>query len=99
MGARIASSIPDGGASVDGQSPAAHLRLQVDLGMTVRRQMWIPAAVFLGAIVLGVGCDYSTKARAESALSDEPNQAVSAIDPYVDLSLQHNEGTAFSFVR
>jgi lipoprotein signal peptidase len=65
----------------------------------VDRRKWVPAAVFFGALALGAGCDHSTKAWAESALEDEPNQSVSAIDPYVDLTLRYNEGTAFSFIR
>ncbi|MCA9604374.1 MAG: signal peptidase II [Myxococcales bacterium] len=63
------------------------------------RRVALPASLFLSAAILGGGCDLSTKHWAEETLADEPGQSMTVVDQYVDLSLQYNEGTAFSFVR
>jgi len=63
------------------------------------RRVGVPALLFVGAALLGGGCDLSTKHWAEERLSDLPGRTMSVIDPYVEMSLQYNEGTAFSFVR
>lgn len=63
------------------------------------RRVAIPAALFLSAAILGGGCDLSTKHWAEETLSERPGQSMTVVDRYVDLTLERNEGTAFSFIR
>jgi signal peptidase II len=45
------------------------------------------------------GCDQYSKSQAVDALSDAPGRTVSVLEPWVDLSLAFNRGTAFSVVR
>lgn len=48
--------------------------------------------------VAGGGCDLQTKAWAERTLVDLPGQSLAVVDPWLELSLAYNKGTAFSFV-
>lgn len=56
-----------------------------------------PAVWFLGTAVLASGCDLSTKTWAQHALG-RPGQATTVIDPWLELSLAYNRGTAFSVI-
>ncbi len=47
----------------------------------------------------GGGCDLQSKAWAESTLRDLPGQSLMLADPWLELSLAYNRGTAFSLVR
>jgi signal peptidase II len=60
----------------------------------LRRLGWFAATGLLGG-----GCDLHTKAWAERTLSALPGRSMSIIDPWVELSLSYNRGTAFSVVR
>lgn len=54
--------------------------------------------IFLSVAVLGGGCDLRSKEWAEDTLREAPRWTMSVIDPYVDLALSYNRGTAFSVV-
>lgn len=58
-----------------------------------------PAVWFLVAAVLASGCDLSTKTWAQHAL-ERPGSAhaITVIDPWLELSLAYNRGTAFSVI-
>lgn len=56
-----------------------------------------PAAWFLVTAVLASGCDLSTKTWAQHALV-RPGQGAMVIDPWLELSLAYNRGTAFSVI-
>ena len=47
----------------------------------------------------GGGCDLHSKAWAEGTLRELPGQSMAVVDPWLELSLAYNRGTAFSFVR
>jgi signal peptidase II len=53
------------------------------------------AGWFALACLAGGGCDLQTKAWAESSLRGAPRMVV---EPWLELSLAYNRGTAFSFV-
>lgn len=56
-----------------------------------------PAVWFLVAAVLASGCDLSTKTWAQHALAG-PRHSTMVIDPWLELSLAYNRGTAFSVI-
>ncbi len=56
-----------------------------------------PAVWFLVTTVLASGCDLSTKALAQQALG-QPGTAITVADPWLELSLAYNRGTAFSVI-
>ena len=60
----------------------------------LRRLAWFAATGLLGG-----GCDLQTKAWAERTLAVLPKKTMMVIDPWVELSLAYNRGTAFSVVR
>jgi signal peptidase II len=60
----------------------------------LRRLAWFAATGLLGG-----GCDLQTKAWAERTLATLPGKTMTVIDPWLDLSLAYNRGTAFSVVR
>ncbi len=62
------------------------------------RRSLLRAALFGVTAVLGAGCDVGTKVWAEERLTDLPGQSLALIAPWLELSLQYNPGTAFSFV-
>lgn len=55
-------------------------------------------AWFTAATVLGGGCDLQTKAWAERTLGALPKQSMSVVDPWLDVTLAYNRGTAFSMI-
>jgi signal peptidase II len=55
-------------------------------------------AWFAAATAIGGGCDLQSKSWAEHALAGRPGQAIMVADPWLELSLAYNRGTAFSFV-
>jgi signal peptidase II len=55
-------------------------------------------AWFTAATLVGGGCDLQTKAWAERALSGLPSKSMSVFQPWLDLTLAYNRGTAFSVV-
>jgi signal peptidase II len=59
-----------------------------------RRLAW-----FAAASVVGGGCDLQSKAWAERALGDLPGKSMSVFEPWLELSLSYNRGTAFSVIR
>jgi signal peptidase II len=59
-----------------------------------RRLAWFGAAALLGG-----GCDLQSKAWAERTLGELPGKSMSVFDPWLELSLSYNRGTAFSVVR
>lgn len=54
--------------------------------------------IFLSVAVLGGGCDLRSKDWAEHTLREAPRWTMTLVDPYVDLALSYNRGTAFSVV-
>jgi signal peptidase II len=56
-----------------------------------------PALWFLGIAVAAGGCDLSTKSWAERTLTDAGG-SLAVIDPWLELSLVYNRGTAFSVI-
>src|SRR5688500_13701890 len=67
--------------------------------MSVAKRVWVPRlAWFLATTLTGGGCDLGTKAWAESALAGLPGQSITVIEPWFQLALAYNRGTAFSFV-
>lgn len=62
-----------------------------------RRVLGSRAAWFGLACLLGGGCDLQTKAWAEQALGRGAGPRM-IVDPWLELSLAYNRGTAFSFI-
>ncbi|MBC8069027.1 MAG: signal peptidase II [Deltaproteobacteria bacterium] len=60
----------------------------------LRRLAWFTATGLLGG-----GCDLHTKAWAEHTLAGRPGMSMAVIDPWLELSLSYNRGTAFSVIR
>jgi signal peptidase II len=56
-----------------------------------------PAVWFLVTAVLASGCDLSTKTWAQEALG-RPGGSTTVIEPWLELSLAYNRGTAFSVI-
>ena len=56
-----------------------------------------PALWFLLTTALASGCDLSTKSWAQHTLG-VPGRSVSVLDPWLELSLAYNRGTAFSVI-
>lgn len=54
--------------------------------------------LFLTPLLLGSGCDLRSKLWIEETLRAVPGQALPLIDPWLELALAYNRGTAFSFV-
>jgi signal peptidase II len=66
--------------------------------MSDRRNVLVTRAAWFGlACVLGGGCDLQTKAWAEQTLGSTLGSRM-VLDPWLELSLAYNRGTAFSFV-
>lgn len=59
-----------------------------------RRLGWFAAACLAGG-----GCDLQSKAWAERTLAGLPGKSMAVFDPWLELSLSYNRGTAFSVVR
>ncbi len=55
-------------------------------------------AVFVVMTLFGGGCDLRSKDWAEETLRDAPGWTMSLVEPYLELALSYNRGTAFSFV-
>jgi signal peptidase II len=53
---------------------------------------------FLPICVAGSGCDLHTKSWAQSTLGQLPDQSLMLLEPWLELSLAYNRGTAFSVV-
>ena len=66
--------------------------------MTSSRALAVRIGSFLAMSVLGGGCDLRTKQWAEDHLSDLPRMSMRVIDPWLELALSYNRGTAFSVV-
>ncbi len=64
-----------------------------------RRPAWSRLLWFLAIAVMGSGCDLQSKAWAEHTLTDLPGQSMMVADPWLEMSLSYNRGTAFSFIR
>ena len=62
-----------------------------------RAILW-PLCCFLLAGLAGSGCDLQTKAWAEQALGGAAGKSMTIIEPWLELSLHYNRGTAFSLV-
>lgn len=60
------------------------------------RSMLTRLALFGLPCLLGGGCDLQTKSWAEETLRDLPQQTMRVFDPWLDLALTYNRGTAFS---
>lgn len=54
--------------------------------------------LFFAATVCGGGCDLQTKAWAETTLGALPRESMMVVEPWLELSLAYNRGTAFSFI-
>ncbi len=67
--------------------------------LRLSREHLRPLAWFAATSVLGGGCDLQTKAWAERTLAALPGKSMAVIEPWVELSLSYNRGTAFSVVR
>lgn len=63
------------------------------------RRLGLRATWFLGATLLGGGCDLGTKDWAETSLGGVAGNSRMLIDPWLEMSLAYNRGTAFSMVR
>lgn len=59
---------------------------------------WGPLAWFGLAAVIGGGCDLQTKAWAEGNLDALSGRSMMLLEPWLELSLTYNRGTAFSVV-
>jgi signal peptidase II len=62
------------------------------------RQACARFMLFLTPALLGSGCDLHSKLWVEETLRAIPGQALPLIDPWLELVLAYNRGTAFSFV-
>ena len=60
--------------------------------------MGLKAAFFGLTAVLGAGCDVGTKVWAEERLGQLPDHTMRLIEPWLDLRLEYNPGTAFSLI-
>lgn len=56
-------------------------------------------SLFAVATLLAGGCDIQTKSWAVRTLSELPGATMTIVDPWLDLTLAYNRGTAFSFIR
>jgi signal peptidase II len=65
--------------------------------MSSRASWRRPALSFLAIAVLAGGCDLSTKSWAEHKLG-APGATLSVVEPWLELSLVYNRGTAFSLI-
>ncbi|HLV68619.1 MAG TPA: signal peptidase II [Polyangiaceae bacterium] len=59
---------------------------------------WSRLALFGTMALAGSGCDLKTKAWAEQVLPAHPEGTLSVVEPWVELTLAYNHGTAFSVV-
>jgi signal peptidase II len=59
---------------------------------------WGSLVWFVLAAVTGGGCDLATKAWAEGSLVALPGRSMVVLEPWLELALHYNRGTAFSFV-
>lgn len=64
------------------------------LRTNLHRLAWFGAATLVGG-----GCDLQTKAWAERTLTALPSKSMAVVEPWLDLTLAYNRGTAFSLVR
>ncbi len=64
----------------------------------VRRQSNAALMWFVAITALGAALDLGTKAWAVDALSDLPGQAVMVAEPWLEMALSYNRGTAFSAI-
>jgi signal peptidase II len=55
-------------------------------------------ALFITPALLGGGCDLRSKLWVEEMMHGIPGRALTVIDPWLDLVLAYNRGTAFSVV-
>ena len=66
--------------------------------MGTSRKVLVTRAAWFGlACLLGGGCDLQTKAWAESVLGNARGSLM-VFEPWLELSLAYNRGTAFSFI-
>jgi lipoprotein signal peptidase len=64
---------------------------------TARR--WLPRLGWFALTSLGGGgCDLGTKAWAEGALAELPGRSMMVVEPWLELALTYNRGTAFSVI-
>jgi signal peptidase II len=61
------------------------------------RAFW-PTCCFLLAGLAGAGCDLQTKAWAEESLGGVEGGSVPVVEPWLELTLRYNRGTAFSAI-
>ena len=59
---------------------------------------WAPLAWFGLTALAGGGCDLATKAWAEEALLALPRHSMMVHEPWLELALAYNRGTAFSLL-
>jgi signal peptidase II len=59
---------------------------------------WAPLVWFGLTAVGGGGCDLATKAWAEETLIELPRHSKMVLEPWLELSLAYNRGTAFSLL-
>lgn len=65
---------------------------------TRKSRLWPKLLGFVLIGAAGSGCDLQSKAWAERTLMDAPGRSVAVIEPWLDLSLAYNRGTAFSAI-
>lgn len=64
------------------------------------QRRYLPRLLIFGLTALaGGGCDLQTKTWAEQTLGALPDRSMMVVDPWLELALAYNKGTAFSFVR
>lgn len=68
-----------------------HVRATIRQGLL----RWV---CFLLIVAAGSGCDLQTKSWAEHTLGDPPGMAMTLVEPYLDLTLAYNRGSAFSLI-
>nr|PZN18763.1 MAG: signal peptidase II [Pseudomonadota bacterium] len=62
------------------------------------RSSWSRLVLFGTMALAGSGCDLKTKAWAEQVLPAHPQGTLPVVEPWVELTLAYNHGTAFSLV-
>lgn len=67
-------------------------------GTNIRPKSHVALLWFVVITVLGAALDLATKAWAVDALSDLPGQAMTIAEPWLEMALSYNRGTAFSAI-
>jgi signal peptidase II len=63
-----------------------------------KARSWAPLAWFALTALAGGGCDLATKAWAEETLLAIPRHSMMVQEPWLELALAYNRGTAFSIL-